>query len=54
MSADGLHLYLSQYSETNQAYYLAQLWFEHAKTLVTQDYNPNVNHSFKRGFQSCK
>jgi len=53
MSADGLHLYLSQKSNSN-IYYIAQLWFEHARTLITQNYNPNVNHSFKRGFQSAK
>ena len=54
VSADWFNLYLSQYSTTNTAYYIAQLWFEHAKTLITQTYNPKVNHSFKRNFQSAK
>lgn len=53
MSADGLHLYLSQKSNSD-IYYIAQLWFEHARTLITQSYNSKVNHSFKRGFQSAK
>ena len=54
MSSDWHYLYVSQYWSTAQKYYLIELWFEHAKTLTTQTYNPNVNHSFKRNFQSAK
>lgn len=54
MSNDWYHLYLSQYSTNANKYYLIELRFEHAKTLTTQTYNPNVNHSFKRNFQSAK
>ena len=53
VSSDGHHIFLAQFNWTTE-YYLAQLWFEHATTLARQTYNPAVNHSFKRNFQSAK
>lgn len=53
VSADWHNIFVVQFDWTNK-YYLAQLWFEHAKTLARQEYDPNVNHSFKRNFQSAK
>ena len=35
-------------------YYIAQAWFEHSKKLIEQNYNKDLNHSFKRNFQSAK
>lgn len=49
VSSDSMHFFIMQLNE-----YVAQLWFEHSKTLATQSFNPNVNHSFKRDFQACK
>ena len=33
---------------------VCQLWFDHATTLATQQYSPEVHHSFKNNFQSVK
>ena len=49
MSSDWLYFLINQNNT-----HIAQVWFEHAKTLAQQDYNSKVNHSFKRNFQSAK
>ena len=53
ISANWHNIFLTQFNWTTK-YYIAQLWFEHAKTLARQTYNPKLNHSFKRNFQSAK
>ena len=53
VSSNWQHIFLTQFNWTDK-YYIAQLRFEHAKTLARQTYNPAVNHSFKRNFQSAK
>ena len=53
ISSNWQHIFLTQYDWSTK-YYIAQLWFEHAKTLARQAYNSKVNHSFKRNFQSAK
>ena len=52
VSADSLNIVLAQLNAST--YSLNQVWFYHYTVLTQQNYNPNVNHSFKRNFQSAK
>lgn len=52
VSADSLNIVLAQLN--SNVYSLNQVWFYHYTVLAQQNYNANVNHSFKRNFQSAK
>ena len=49
---DWMNIMLAQVTWSN--WYIAQVGFNHSKVIAEQRYNPNVNHSFKRNFQSAK
>ena len=52
VTADWMNIMLAQVTWSN--WYIAQVGFNHSQILAEQNYNPAVNHSFKRNFQSAK